>query len=426
MSNIPTPKPVPPIPQQVDGMLGSVISASHTLIGMDPGHISTLRTSFLKSYSHPVFQLILGLPPQSTPAPPPIDNQLKAELAEIKSTISALSKAVSSHQPMAKGAKAPNAPNPPTHTGNPSAQGKGPTHVTTPTYHPYAAAAARSGLVLNLGATSPEQQLSSELTSDLNGLLHDFGHEDITFSAARYTKKGSLVLTAQHTTSQSQLNLALPDIKTFIERIYASSGIQTPPNLTARANVKWSKILIHSVPVGTASDRGPWSPDECHRALIAHNPSYAALKVTQKPSWVRTPSTLLKGTHSSLVVAFEDPDGSARRTILSQRQLYLLGTRAKVSRWKEKPRTTSKPDPSPAETDDGQVEELIGLEPQDLTQCPSTPDVTMSENPSSPTLRRTNPDHPFQSASNRKHTLPLTPSKPKATSSPKKKRLGSR
>ncbi|KAN0114220.1 hypothetical protein V8E52_006870, partial [Russula decolorans] len=53
---------------------------------------------------------------------------------------------------------------------------------------------------------------------------------------------------------------------------------------------------------------------------------------------VRKPTTYKIGDHSSLVVAFEDPDGSQRRSILSSHQLYLLGVRAKVSRWKEMPR----------------------------------------------------------------------------------------
>jgi hypothetical protein len=67
MSNIPTPKEIPPTPQQVDATLRSVITASQTLINTDPRHYTNLRATFMQFYSHPTFQLILGLPTQNTP-----------------------------------------------------------------------------------------------------------------------------------------------------------------------------------------------------------------------------------------------------------------------------------------------------------------------------------------------------------------------
>jgi hypothetical protein len=50
----------------------------------------------MKLYSHPTFQLILGTTPQTAQNSPPPNDQLKAELSEIKSTITALSKVVTS------------------------------------------------------------------------------------------------------------------------------------------------------------------------------------------------------------------------------------------------------------------------------------------------------------------------------------------
>jgi hypothetical protein len=112
MSNFSTPKEIPPTPQQVDTTLRSVITASQTLINADPRHYTNLRATFMQFYSHPTFQLILGLPSQTTSTQSPLDNQLKAELTDIKSTISALSKAMNGLQPKAKGAQ-PLAPQPP-------------------------------------------------------------------------------------------------------------------------------------------------------------------------------------------------------------------------------------------------------------------------------------------------------------------------
>lgn len=353
MSNFPTPKEIPPTPQQVDATLRSVIAASQTLINGDPRHYTNLRATFMQFYSHPTFQLILGLPTQHTHAQPPTDNQLKTELSEMKSTISALSQAVIGLQPKAKGAMPP-ATQPPLPKGKPSTQGQGSAHVTTPTFASKAAAKSRPSLVLNLEVPFTKEQLTSELVTLVNDKLYAQGHQHVKLSAAKWTSKGNLVLTAHHTVSQAQLTDASPTILTLLREAYPEYFAQTQDTLTARANVKWSKILINSVPTGKCDTRGPWTPEECHRALTAHNPTYATLTITQKPSWVRNPTSYKNGDHSSLVVAFEDPTGSHRRTLLSSRQLYLLGVRAKVSRWKEAPRpsqTTTTPAAPPSPTD---------------------------------------------------------------------------
>jgi hypothetical protein len=261
MSNIPTPKEIPPTPQQVDWTLQSVISAAQSLIASDPRHFANLRASFLALYTHPTFQLILGIPSQTPLTEPQPSKQLQTDLNALKSSITALTKSVADLQPKVKEVKAP-ASNPPPSKGKPSAQGKGPTHVNTPTYASKAAAKTRPSLILDLGATSPDKQLNSELTADLNSLLLDSGHADIKISAARYTKKDNLVLTvtAHHTTSQSQLNDSAQDIIQCVKKCYVKANISlTPPGsfVTTWANVKWSKILINSVPVGKRPDRGP-------------------------------------------------------------------------------------------------------------------------------------------------------------------------
>ena len=72
-----------------------------------------------------------------------------------------------------------------------------------------------------------------------------------------------------------------------------------------------------------------------HAALALENPAYASLQIMQKPSWVRPPTSYTIGSASSLVVAFEDPDGSKSKALLASRQLFLFGARAKVTRWKK-------------------------------------------------------------------------------------------
>ena len=95
-----------PTTQQIDTILGSIISGSQILLSMDTKHYTDLRASFQKFYSHPTFQLLLGLLPQNTPTAPPVDNQLNTELKELKSTIAALLVTVAGLKPKAKEMKA--------------------------------------------------------------------------------------------------------------------------------------------------------------------------------------------------------------------------------------------------------------------------------------------------------------------------------
>ncbi|KAF8460866.1 hypothetical protein DFH94DRAFT_785796 [Russula ochroleuca] len=94
----------------------------------------------------------------------------------------------------------------------------------------------------------------------------------------------------------------------------SESAPQSPPTL--RHNVKWSKLPLNAIPTGKSEARGAYTPDETHTALIAENPAYAALTITQKPSWVRDHTTYKSGAISSLSVSFEDPDGTGAQTLL--------------------------------------------------------------------------------------------------------------
>jgi hypothetical protein len=71
MSNIPTPKEIPPTPEQVDQTLQSVLAAAQKLISSNPQHFANLHSSFLAMYTHLTVQLILGIPSQVSTNPPP-------------------------------------------------------------------------------------------------------------------------------------------------------------------------------------------------------------------------------------------------------------------------------------------------------------------------------------------------------------------
>ena len=148
--------------------------------------------------------------------PPPFNNQLQAELQSMRSSIQALTKSVADLQPRVKRGKSqPTQPTP--FICNPSAQGKGPTPSCAQIYVSKAASTPQPSLVLDLGATNPDDQFDSTINDALNGYMHEIGCDKVKFSATRYNKKGNLVLTAHHTTMQAQINSVTEDIKNFIE-----------------------------------------------------------------------------------------------------------------------------------------------------------------------------------------------------------------
>ncbi len=152
-----------------------------------------------------------------------------------------------------------------------------------------------------------------EVVTHLNTELHD-AHHLVTLSAARWTAKNNLVVTARPDTSAYQLTQASHFISDILS-IFLSHD-SSPLPITSHENVKWSQLLINGIPTGVSSSRGPYSPSECQQVLMADNPAFWTLRLTQPPSWVRAPSTYGPGSISSLVVAFKDPSGESLRSLL--------------------------------------------------------------------------------------------------------------
>ena len=185
----------------------------------------------------------------------------------------------------------------------------------------------------------------TEICKALNRELAVGQYNHIRIAATKWTACGNLVVTAGHTNSEHQLNTSLTFIALHLKNIL---GITTPPNTTIpiRTNVKWSRLLLNRVPTGLTDDHGAYTPDTCHKALVAENPSYASLHITQRPSWVKNPTSYNSGSMSSLSFAFEDLDGSLTLKLLSEKELYIFGNVATIKKWKQKP-PQKKPAPTP-------------------------------------------------------------------------------
>lgn len=102
-------------------------------------------------------------------------------------------------------------------------------------------------------------------------------------SAIRWIAKGNLIVIGGHMTTAHQLQLTSPIIAKALTDAYSSTvnPIIAPHT---RANIKWFKILINSLPTGVTNSRDAYTPDKCHAALAAKNPSYSPLIIAQKPS----------------------------------------------------------------------------------------------------------------------------------------------
>ena len=122
-----------------------------------------------------------------------------------------------------------------------------------------------------------------------------------------------------------------------LRSLHAFSAIANlPPSIppTLCHNFKWSKLSLNTVLSGKTDTRVAYTPDKAPNMLATEDPVYAALSITQKPSWVRNPAAYPVVT-SSRPVSFEDPDGTSAQILLRLGTLYVVGHVITVKRWKQ-------------------------------------------------------------------------------------------
>src|SRR6266705_936071 len=356
MSNTPT---GPPGPSRTifDSILSSIIATDPSKRG------AFIKPHLLAFFAHPVIKELIGQ--GEIPTPTGATQPAAPELKQIQDTLTALSKAV---ERLSKG----NTPSKNT-SPNMRKKQKGGETKQQPQCTYSAAAGSRPpnpSLVVDLAhmdfpdGSWPRPEIICEV---LNKKLGEVMPPRSQRAGVRWTVKGNLVIRAGPSSSPVSLLTAAPHINAIL-----STTLKLPshsPFTQPRANIKWSKITINGVPTGASSTRNPSTPEECHAALAAINPTYATLQITQKPSWVRPPNSYSHGSASSLSVAFEDPDGSKAKAILAERYLYAFGNRAPVKKWKyrlHKTKDTTKSniiehsqDDVPSSSDDDEDAETI-------------------------------------------------------------------
>ncbi|KZV64887.1 hypothetical protein PENSPDRAFT_150220 [Peniophora sp. CONT] len=164
-------------------------------------------------------------------------------------------------------------------------------------------------------------------------------HAQVRVSAVKWTSSGNLTDIAGPDTAGEQLKAAIPVITATLSPLL--------PGAIAHLDVRWPKIVLHGIPTDvTSTSVHAFTPDMCHVELCANNPSYRELTVTQLPSWVRAPTSYSPGSSSSLAFAFEDPDGTIVKKVLTSGPFYAFGAAAEARRWKTKPRAPVKSTPA--------------------------------------------------------------------------------
>ncbi len=245
-------------------------------------------------------------------------------------------KAATAKKPSAQPTSKPRAQPPTAPTPTPASR------PAPPSFASMVKAPARPSLVVALRPPTPGadvplavRRTPQEVVTHLNAKLADSPHM-VALSAARWTAKNNLVVTAGPDTLVHQLMQASHLISDVLSTFLSHNSSPLP--ITSHENVKWSRLLINGIPTGVSSFRRPYSPSECHQALMADNPAFRTLRFTQPPSWVRAPSTYGPGSISSLVVAFEDPSGDSLRSLLGGKTLFAFRHSGELRCWKQKPR----------------------------------------------------------------------------------------
>ena len=299
----------------------------------------------------------------------------------------------------------------------PASQGAGKAKAQTSAKPPKPAPPPpRPSLMLSLIGHTLDTTLKTQagiLAPGLVGVCNDALASVPTFasirvSACRWTPKGNLVVFAGLDTSRDQLSAT--------SHLLTSAVATSLPDASARVssclNVRWGKVLVNGVPTGvTDNSSAAHSPSVCLQDLLENNPSLRPLKVTQLPSWVRAPRLFQPGSSSSLVFAFEDPDGTIAPSLIAARHLFCFGACIMVRRWRQPPPSHRSQAAKPAAP---------------VPRGPSAATLVAARTAINPEFGPPGPRPVLPGASGQKHDLsPKTPPSAKGASARKKARFAS-
>jgi len=171
---------------------------------------------------------------------------------------------------------------------------------------------------------------------------------------ATWTKEGNLSFRFTHDSTVRQITTAAETIaSTFSPKDHEGRPIS---GATFKKVVPWSKVVLKNVllrPPMTQEDyemidkaaeddttvppKAPWTPEALEkevRAAIHTLPKDTLF--TFRPDWTRNPTTYSEETHyGNISFAFDDPDESIGKAVLSHAVYYMFGRKVYPYEWKE-------------------------------------------------------------------------------------------
>ncbi|KAI9433082.1 hypothetical protein BJY52DRAFT_1398861 [Lactarius psammicola] len=328
-------KPSAIVLARIESNIVKILDSAGAFAQEYPDEIEALSSVFHKLFN----ELNKHRPHLIPPTPTPKPTKPPSELNEIKEALAALQKLVESLQrhpdpPLpANTAHKPTAWALPTKTSKPTSTDPTDPDTLPDTRSKTLTLLPRPSIIIHTASRDPTKRPPPHaLCNNLNKSLKRSDHPHIHISSAKWTAKGNIVLTGGHTNTLQQL-ISAKDLfaKAITLEFLTTHKHPTAPRITT--NIKWSKIVINNVPTGASSTCGPWTPDQCHEALVADNPECATLKITQRPSWVKPPNSYGADTSSSLVFAFEDPDGNIAQSLIKSKTQTRAHSRHVEEKW---------------------------------------------------------------------------------------------
>ncbi|KAH9024492.1 hypothetical protein EDB85DRAFT_2150433 [Lactarius pseudohatsudake] len=303
----------PPEPSKVDTIYDLLADLPTVDDGGYPLSLAKFRQALVGMLSEPAPSLgdtsplsLLGLGPLSLPPRPPpsaftkeleaLRDSLSLRLDALQSTIDGIQRpplpsapvpATPTPAPVLKPCAWKPHAQPPTPAGAPAKAMPAPAPPPTPASRPppppptfasMAKTPARPSLVVSLrlpvaGATQPlaVRRSPQEVVSHLNAILASEGHL-ATLSAAQWTVKNNLVVTAGPNTTAHHLTSASHLISETLA-IFLSAD-HSPLPVQTRDNCKWACLLVNGIPTGASPLGAPIPPQN-----------------SMQPSWWITPPT---------------------------------------------------------------------------------------------------------------------------------------
>ncbi|KAG8794963.1 hypothetical protein FRC12_019534 [Ceratobasidium sp. 428] len=130
-------------------------------------------------------------------------------------------------------------------------------------------------------------------------------------------------------------NTSVPSTIDLLKRSGVLKALDFPPDTPLSADVPWSKIMITHVPTGFGEEAGVFPDHQVVQSFLESNEWAKKLRFGQQPRWLKRPDTINKPL-SSVVLSFEDPDGSIIREVL-RKPVFMFSTLVRTKRWEDKP-----------------------------------------------------------------------------------------